>query len=452
MNYSADIHTTLELIGAGRAIPTALMKSSIEIAQSPACQHAFISTRFDRAMAEVSSGQMDHRPLSGLAVSVKDLFDVRGDVTTAGSRVLAHAEIADEDCVAVKRLKLAGGVILGRTNMSEFAYSGVGTNPHFDTPANPCSATERRIPGGSSSGAAVSVATGAVFVGLGSDTGGSIRIPAALNGIVGFKSTASLVPTQGALPLSTTLDTVCAITRSVRDAAVVHEILSSRKVRRSSASLQDYRLGVARTLMLENLDPTVGKAWDRTVALLSRTGADIREVDIPEMLDLAELQATGGFSAAESYAWHHRHLHRQPDDYDPRVKTRILRGATMSAREYIDLHTARSKWIQTMSKTVQQFDVMISPTVPIVAPLISSVAPGAERDQAFFTVNGQLLRNPSMVNMYDGCAISIPCHRAGELPVGLMIWSSGMCDDTVLNVARQIELMLDHEIPERRKP
>lgn len=420
------------------------MANSVEIAGSTACRHAFLSTRFDAATAETTRSFHHSQTLGGLAISVKDLFDVKGEITGAGSRILAETEAAKDDCLAVKRLKRAGGVILGRTNMSEFAYSGVGTNPHFHTPANACSKLEQRIPGGSSSGAAVSVATGAVFVGLGSDTGGSIRIPAALNGIVGFKCTARLVPTQGAIPLSSTLDTICAMTHSVRDAMLVHEVLSERPVWRSTAPLRAYRLGIPTTLMLEDLDPTVARVWDRVLSQLSSAGADIKTIEIPELRELGNLQASGGFSAAESYAWHYHYLQHRAGDYDPRVMTRILRGASMSAREYLQLQTARTQWIHAMDKTVNRFDALISPTVPMVAPLISLVAPGEERDAAFFSVNTQLLRNPSVVNMYDGCAISIPAHQQDELPVGLMIWGASMHDDMVLNIARQIESVIQN--------
>lgn len=445
MIHTADIHAAKALIQSGQTHPKELMGASIEAARSVACQNAFVSTRFDSVLHEVPPGPAFHRPLGGLAISVKDLFDVKGEVTKAGSRVLDDGTLAAENSVAVQRLTEAGGIILGRTNMSEFAYSGVGTNPHFGTPVNACSKSEQRIPGGSSSGAAVSVATGAAFVGLGSDTGGSIRIPAALNGIVGFKSTARLVPTQGAVPLSTTLDTVCAMTRSVMDAILVHEILANVKVCRSMAPLSHYRLGVPSTLMLDELDAPVSRAWERTLNLLSRAGATIEHVEIPEINSIADLQANGGFSAAESYAWHYKYLNSRPNDYDPRVKARIMRGSTISAKEYIDLQAARTQWIQAINTHVEKFDAMISPTVPLVAPLISTVAPGTERDEAFFSLNSRLLRNPSVVNMYDGCAISIPCHVPDELPVGLMVWAGAMCDDRVLNIAHQIELTLDDE-------
>jgi len=326
--------------------------------------------------------------------------------------------------------------------MTEFAFSGVGVNPHHGTPANACDSTTARIPGGSSSGAAVSVATGAAFVGLGSDTGGSIRIPAALNGIVGFKNTARLVPTTGAIALSTTLDTVCAMTRSVRDAITVHEVLAARTVTRSGAPLSSYRLAVAATTMLDGLDATVAAAFERALKVLRSAGARIDDLALTQIQDLGAIQSTGGFSAAESYAWHRDLLARRGDGYDPRVRARIERGAAMTAWEYLDLAAARRDWMARVDQALAGYDAVLSPTVPITAPPLADVAPGGQRDEAFFRVNALLLRNPSVVNMLDGCAISIPCQHPEALPVGLMIWHGALRDDTVLNIAVQAEAAL----------
>jgi len=425
--------------GGGAA---AEIEESIRLAESPACRHVFLSQRFERARAEAADPARRAMPLAGLAVTVKDLFDVAGDPTPAGSRILADAPPALRDSPAVARLVVAGGVLLGRTNMTEFAFSGVGVNPHYGTPLNPADATVARIPGGSSSGAAVSVATGAAFVGLGSDTGGSIRIPAALCGIVGFKNTARLTPRDGALPLSTTLDTVCAMTRSVRDAIVAHEVLAARPVGRVVKPLSEYRLAVAQTGMLDALDASVASAFDRTLRKLRDAGATVVDIPLHEIRDLGSIQATGGFSAAESFARHRALLAAHPQGYDPRVRIRIERGAAMKAYEYIELIHAREAWIRTVEQALDGFDAVLSPTVPIVAPPLAQVAPGQANDEAFFAANALLLRNPSVVNMLDGCAISIPCHGPGELPVGLMIWHSAMRDDSILNIALQAEAAL----------
>ena len=410
-------------------------------AESGACRHAFLTTRFDAAQAEARQGPPG-LPMAGWPVSVKDLFDQEGEVTAAGSLALKDAPPARADAPAVARLRAAGAVVVGRTNMTEFAFSGVGINPHFGTPANPADPVTPRIPGGSSSGAAVSVAAGAARLGLGSDTGGSIRIPAALCGIVGFKNTARLVPSTGAFPLSTTLDTVCAMTRNVRDAIVAHEVLANCKVAASSKPLADYRLAVATTQMLDSADPTVARAFERTVKLLRDAGAKVVEITLGQIKGLGSIQSTGGFSAAEAYAAHRGLLERQGPRYDPRVRVRIERGAAMKAWEYIELHAARAAWVAEVEQALQGFDAVLSPTSPIVAPAIADLAPGAERDEAFFRVNALLLRNTSVVNMLDGCAISLPCHTSGELPVGLMAWHGAMRDDTILQLALQVEHLL----------
>lgn len=438
----ADLHTTRQRLLAGQTRASTEIERSIAAAQAPSCQHAFIETHFDQARAAAAAVDPVRQPLAGLAVSVKDLFDVAGQTSRAGSVVLADAPPARQDAAAVARLRAAGAALIGRTNMTEFAFSGVGVNPHYGTPPNAVATDVPRIPGGSSSGAAVSVATGAAFIGLGSDTGGSIRIPAALQGIVGFKNTARLVPLDGTIPLSFTLDTVCAMTRSVRDAILAHEILAARRITRSNAPLSNYRLAVTPTLMTDGMDATVARAFERTLQTLRAAGARIEEIALPELGELASMQTSGGFSAAESYTWHRQLLKNKASQYDPRVAARIQRGAAISAADYIELQQTQRNWIARMEQALQGFDAVLSPTVPIVAPPIAEVAPGAERDEAFFRINGLLLRNPSVVNMLDGCAISLPCHAADELPVGLMVWHGAMRDDAILNIALQIENLL----------
>lgn len=446
-----DLHSTRQRLAHRETSSVAEAEKTIAKASSDACTQVFLRTTFDALRTVAAGTDAVHRPLAGLSVSVKDLFDVAGQTTSAGSQVLSDTPVAVKDCPAVARLRAAGAGFIGRTHMVEFAFSGVGINPHYGTPAawdaqaNQIAgnnATQPRIPGGSSSGAAVSVATGAAFIGLGSDTGGSIRIPAALNGIVGFKSTARLVPTHGAIPLSTTLDTVCALTRSTRDAIVAHEILAQRRVVRSLSPLSAYRLAVVSTTFLDGMDGTVTRAFERSLQRLRKAGAQIDELPLPEINELSAIQSTGGFSAAESYAWHKTLLATHSKAYDPRVSARIERGARMLAHEYIALTHARQNWITRTEAALQSYDAILSPTVPITAPPIAQVAPGAERDEAFFAVNALLLRNTSAINMLDGCAISIPCHQPGELPVGLMLWHGALRDDAVLNIALQAESAL----------
>jgi len=454
----SDLCSALANVRSGECRATDLLQAAIETARSPVCAHVFAQTLFDGAM-QAAARAAPQLPLAGLPVTVKDLFDVEGTRSAASSLVLDDAPVTAQDSPAVARLRAAGAAILGRTHMVEFAYSGVGVNPHFGTPAAHDARFGAlpgapRVSGGSSSGAAVSVASGAAYIGLGSDTGGSIRIPAALCGLVGFKNTARLTPTAGTVPLSTTLDTACAITRSVRDAILAHEILAARTVTRSACSLADWRLAVPRRMFFDDIEPAVAQAFERSLAQLRAAGAQIVDIDLPELDTLLHINDNGSFSGAESYSWHRELLARADaldKPYDPRVRSRIERGASMTAAHYIDLHNARNQWIARMEQALEGYDALLSPTVPILAPTVESVAPAdgrdaavdAQREAAFQRANTLLLRNPSVVNMLDGCALSLPCHRQGELPVGLMVWHGALRDDAVLAIGLQIEGILE---------
>ena len=381
-------------------------------------------------------------PLAGLAVSVKDLYDVAGFPTTAGSTVLQGAPAAAADATAVARLRRAGAALTGHTHMTEFAFSGVGLNPHHPPLANPVTAAldpVPRIPGGSSSGAAVTLATGAAWAALGSDTGGSIRIPAALQGLVGFKNTARLTPTEGTIPLSPTLDTACALTLSVRDAVRVHEVLADRPVRLAGRTVDTLRLAVPQAVFFDGIDDAVASAFGAALARLRRAGARIDDLPLAEVAELRQLNALGGFAAAEAWAWHADRLARDGAAYDPRVASRIRRGASITATDHLRLVAARADWIARVGRRLAGYDALLSPTVPVVAPLVAPLAD----DDTFFATNALLLRNPSVVNFLDGCALSLPCHAPGTLPVGLMVWGPALADDVVLDVSRAIEACLD---------
>ena len=433
---------------AGRESVEATTRRALDTARAPACDKAFIRLFEASALASAGALQAMQRSgapigtLAGAPISVKDLYDVAGFATTAASPTMHDAPHAPHDSTAVARVRAAGGVLIGHTNMSEFAFSGVGINPHFGTPVNAATAAldaTPRAPGGSTSGGATSVAAGAALAALGSDTGGSIRIPAALQGLVGFKNTQRLTPLHGTVPLSSTLDTVSAITRDVRDAVTMHEILAQRAVQLDARPLQAWRLAVPRTLLLEGLDATVAGSFERTLRALRKAGARIDDIELPELAEVATINAGGGFAPPESWAWHRKRMAERGGGYDPRVAMRIRRGESMSAADYIDLLHARARWIDRMAVALRGFDAMLSPTVQIVAP---PIAPLIASDEAFFAANGQLLRNTSMVNLLDGCALSLPCHRPGEFPVGLMVWAGALADDDVLSVSLAIESVL----------
>ncbi len=414
----------------------ALMDACLDAAQASRSVFTRLYPTSARAAAQhadaMRSAGVTLSPLAGLPVSVKDLLDIAGETTLAGSTVLQGAPAAGSDAPVVARLRAAGAAIIGKTNMTEFAFSGVGINPHYGTPANPADAAVARIPGGSSSGSAVSVAGGYCVAAVGSDTGGSIRIPAALCGLVGFKSTARRVPTAGAVPLSTTLDTLCAMTRSVEDCILLDRILSGQVLTIPELPLAGLRLAVPQTLMLDALDAHVAASFAAALSRLSAAGASI--VDLPLTL-LNDSASINRFAPAEAYAWHRTMLSAHEAQYDPRVAWRIKLGEKMSAADYIDCLRQRRDWIARMEAELAPFDALLMPTVPLVAPPIAELEAS---DDAFFHANRLLLRNPSAINLLDGCAISLPCHAAGTLPVGLMLAAPAMRDGHLLAVARAI--------------
>ncbi|MFD1330062.1 amidase [Mycoplana ramosa] len=433
-------------LASGRTTSRSLVEACLaRIASSSEGKATFIQVSGEAALQAAEAMDLLRRagaapsPWAGIPVSVKDLFDIAGEVTKAGSLALADSAPAKADAAAVARLRRAGFIVIGRTNMTEFAYSGLGINPHYGTPLSTWDRENARVPGGSSSGAAVSVAEGMAHAALGTDTGGSCRIPAAFNGLVGYKPTARRVPRTGSVPLSSTLDSIGPIARSVDCCAILDAILAGGPAKplpeRPVAGL---RLAVPTTLVLDGMEAVVAEAFGAALSRLSEAGAVIEEIAVPEFLDIPKMNAKGGFSAAESYAWHRSLIERKGDVYDPRVATRIRAGAAQSAADYIDLGIARSRLIADIEQRFARFDAMVMPTVGIVPPRIADLAD----DDAFMRANLYVLRNPSFVNMFDGCAISVPISKPGEAPVGLMVAGLAGADGTILAIARAMELRL----------
>jgi len=373
---------------------------------------------------------------AGIPVSIKDLFDIRGQVTRAGSRALEDSAPAEADATVVARLRRAGFVVIGRTNMTEFAYSGIGINPHYGTPKSVWRRDVGHVPGGSSSGAAVSVADRMAHGALGTDTGGSCRIPAAFNGIVGFKPTQGRVPLAGGVPLSSTLDSFGPLARSVACCAVLDAVLAGEPiVPLQPRPIKRMRLAVPTTVALDELDDEVARTFERVLDTLSRHGALIERIAVPEFLDIGVLNSKGGFAAAESYAWHRFLLASHGDVYDPRVYIRIQRGEAISAADYIDLLEMRKSLIARAAARLAPYDAIVMPTTANTPPRIADLAD----DKAFTRANLLALRNCSLINTIDGCAISLPCHREGEVPVGLMLASSGGADRRIFELAAGME-------------
>lgn len=432
---------------AGKTSSRELVEQALTRIADPAGEGA---RAFMKVHAESARADADHSdrlrkagvvrsPVDGLPVSVKDLFDVAGDVTRAGSKVLADAAPAAADAPAIAKLRAAGAVIVGRSNMVEFAFGAVGTNPHYGTPKNPWDRKTGRVPGGSSSGAAVSVADGMAVMGLGTDTRGSIRQPAALCGIAGFKPTARRVSRQGAFPLSFTLDSVGPLANTIGCCAAYDAILAGAPEDvLCELPVRGLRLLVPRSSALEDLDPEVAKAFEAALAVLSRAGAVIEERKVPAFDRQAEYFRNGGFAAAEAYAIHRRWLDRA-GEYDPRVAKRVVLGKDIAGWELVELGLMRNAYMAEIGALMAPFDAFLAPTSPCVAPAISEASAG---DDAYFRWNGRILRNTGLVNFLDGCAATLPCQARGAAPVGLMVSGVAMADRHVLATAKAIEGVL----------
>jgi aspartyl-tRNA(Asn)/glutamyl-tRNA(Gln) amidotransferase subunit A len=375
-------------------------------------------------------------PWAGIPVSIKDLFDMAGDVTTAGSKVLRAQPPAGADCAVVARVRAAGFIPIGRTNMTEFAYSGLGLNPHYGTPLSPFERQRGRAPGGSSSGAAVSIAEQMAYGALGTDTGGSCRIPAAFCGVVGFKPTARRVPVSGVFPLSQTLDSVGPLAASVACCAALDAVLADEgDATLDAMDLRERRLAVPTHYALDSLDPQVARGFERAIREVRDAGAEVYEIPLAELDELPDISRKGSFSGPEAYALHRERLESQGVLYDPRVLVRLQRGREQTAAEYLDLIRARADLQRRVDKSLAEFDAVLLPTTPIIAPLLQDL----ESDDAYLRTNQMTLRNTSVANFLDRCAISVPCHEAGTAPVGLMLMGAHGSDRRVLAMAAAIE-------------
>lgn len=422
-----------------------MTRVALSRAESPRASAVFTRVRTEqalhegRASDELRSAGFVPSPIAGLPISVKDLFDITGEPTSAGSALLAEGEPAAHDAAVIRRLRLSGAVLLGRTNMTELAYSGLGLNPHFGTPVNPSDTSCPRIPGGSSSGAAVSVALGIVPAAIGTDTGGSVRIPASLCGLVGFKPTAARVPLQGTVPLSPSLDSIGPIARTVACCALLDDVLAdSTAQQRDTPVAEPYRIAVPQTLVWHELDEHTKRSTEAALERLSRAGAKLVELAVPEFLEIVELNAQTGIQVAESYAAHRQLLERSADRIDPRVRVRLERGRHIPAAAYLDGLRGRKEIQRRLAERMLDVHFWVMPTVPQIAPPIETLATDAE----YFSMNARMLRNTSLVNFLDGCAISIPCHAPGTLPVGLSLVAGPFMDHQLLAAAARVEAVL----------
>jgi aspartyl-tRNA(Asn)/glutamyl-tRNA(Gln) amidotransferase subunit A len=376
---------------------------------------------------------------AGIPIALKDLFDIAGEPTPAGSKVLADAPAAKANAPVVQRMLNAGFIAMGRVNMTEFAFSGLGINPHHGTPSSPWDRTSARIPGGSSSGTGVAVADGMAAAGLGTDTGGSCRIPAAFCGIVGYKPTARRIPITGVLPLAPSLDSIGPLAPTVACCAAIDGILAGEELGALvPAPLAGLRLAVPENMVLDGMDAIAAAGFDRALSVLSSAGAHITRVRFPAFEAIAAVNAKGGYAASEAYAWHRALLAAKGPGYDPRIRVRIMRGERMSAADYLDVVADRPRIVAEFDASTRDFDCVVMPTVPIVAPPIASL----DDEREYNRVNMLILRNTALGNFLDRCAISIPCHRPGDGPIGLMLMGETMGDARLFRIAAAAEAAL----------
>ena len=445
MNMLSDYAATL---AQNHATSEALTQACLARIADPGGegQRAFIKVYAESALANARASDTARKagrvrsPLEGIPISIKDLFDIEGDVTRAGSIIEASAPRAQADAPAIARLRAAGAILIGRTNMTEFAYGGHGINQHYGTPANPWDRATGRIPGGSTSGGAVSVTDGMAAATIGTDTGGSVRIPAALCGITGFKPTQARVPLAGAFPLSPTRDSIGPLGVSARCCILLDQIMAGETVTDlTPLSLHGLKLGVPKTVLLDGLAPEVAAAFASTLTTLSNAGAIIAEFDFPVLAEEVEGSQRANFSAVEAYALHRERLNKHRDLFDQNVAKRLMLGASMLAADYFDLVQLRKHLIASANKATVPFDALVAPTLPIIAPTFAEMKTG---DAHFFRVNGLLLRNPAPFNVLDRPCWSLPCHRAGEAPVGLMVIGETMQDKRLQQIGLAIEATL----------
>ena len=437
-----------EDLAEGRTTSAALTAECFDRIDDPDGEgaRAFIRLFRDAAMdaALASDRARSHgivpSPLAGIPVSIKDLCDVRGYTTLAGSKALADRPPATEDAPVVARLRAAGAVILGTTNMTEFAFGALGLNPHYDTPRNPWDRATGRIPGGSSSGAAVSVSDGMAAVALGSDTAGSVRMPAGFCGIAGFKPTTGRIPVDGLVPLAATLDSVGPLGNSVRCCALVDAVFAGETPRPVVPHpVEHATIAVPGRLVCDDLDEAVASGFEAALSRLSAAGARIVEIEFAELDEIAPLNANGTLPIIEGHAWHRELLEAKGDLYDPIIVQRLRNGAGIPAHVYLDLLAGRRDLIARADAVTAPYDAVAMPTLAWVAPPIASIGNSAEE---WLAANARTLRNTFVGNFLDRCAITMPCHEPGSGPVGLMLMGARGGDAALLRLAAGVEAAL----------
>ena len=381
-------------------------------------------------------------PLAGIPISVKDLYDVEGEPTTAGSKAMADVvEPAAKDATVIQRLRASGAIFLGHTNMTEFAYSGLGINPHFGTPLNGWERQRGHVPGGSSSGAAISVVEKMAIAALGTDTGGSVRIPAAFNRLYGFKPSIGRHPMEGIFPLGRSLDTLGPLARSVEccriiDAVMAGEPITEAKVR----PMAGLRFGILETIALDGLDVDVAGAFVRALEAISRAGARLERIRVDAINQYDDIAALGSLVGPEAYHLHRRFIENHAHDMDPRVHSRIAAAQQISAADYIDMLDLRKDMIDRTEAVIENYDAILMPTVAITPP---EIKPLLSSDELYQETNRKVLRNTTIGNLLGAPAATIPVGASDTAPVGLMLMGGQGQDAHILDMAASVDECLN---------
>lgn len=439
--------TLIELqsgLASGRLTSRALVEESLAKIADPSGEGArcFLTVYADSARRQADLVDQARKqglplpPFAGVPLSIKDLYDVAGEVTRAGSAGRDGEAPAKVDAEAVRLVRRAGFIVVGKNNMTEFAYSGLGLNGHFPSPRSPYQREIGRVPGGSTSGGAAAVADGLVPATLGSDTGGSCRLPAAYCGIVGFKPTSTRISRRGVFPLSDSLDSVGPLAGSVSCCAVLDSVLAGGPGDDEPPfPLAGLRLGVIEGHVDADLDPEVGEAYAAALARLAQRGARLMKLKLPELAELPHINRKGTLVAMEAYALHRPYLATRRESYDPWVLARLESGAAATAADYIDLLGERRRVIAGVAARTHEFDAIVAPTAPNVPPRIDELG-GLAQSQA---INRRCLQNTGIANFLDRPSISIPCHAPGSAPVGFMLMGETGADRRLFSVARGLE-------------
>ncbi len=453
----ADAHSLAGMVRDGDLSPVDLCKHFLQRIEryNPKLQ-AFLRVTADQALAAARSAEtalaagLDTGTLLGMPVAIKDLIDYAGLPTTGGS-TLRRDFVPTESATVAKKMMGAGTCMLGKTGLVEFAFGGVGINHHYGTPWNPWDTDTQRIPGGSSSGSAVAVAAGLAPAALGSDTGGSVRIPASFCGLVGLKTTFGRISNKGIMPLDSSLDSVGPMTRSVRDAALIYQALAGPDPDDPNTweqpvdedifaelhrGVKGLRLSIPREYFWDGVEPEVAAGVRAAADQLASLGANVEEGSLTELDDLIALRARGSIVAVEAYANLKEELENQLDQFDPIVSARMLDGAKFSAVDYFEIKRDLGALRLRMDRTMSSYDALIAPTTPLAAAPVEKV----DQENAYFEVNGICLRNTMAGNLLGLCALSVPCgFTSAGLPIGLQLIGRAHTEGRLLRIGQAYE-------------